>query len=49
VIVLPDGLLEDQEAFIALSNYVISDLLDDEPDIYTIDDVKVRFMPMVRK
>lgn len=35
--------LEDQEAFIALSNYVISDLLDDEPDIYTIDDVKVRF------
>ena len=35
--------LEDQEAFMALSNDVISDLLDDEPDIYTIDDVKVRF------
>ena len=35
--------LDDQEAFMALSNDVISDLLDDEPDIYTIDDVKVRF------
>jgi hypothetical protein len=35
--------LEDQEAFMALSNDVISDLLDDEPDIYTSDDVKVRF------
>ncbi len=35
--------LDDQETFMALSNDVISDLLDDEPDIYTIDDVKVRF------
>jgi len=33
----------DQEVFMALSNDVISDLLDDEPDIYTSDDVKVRF------
>lgn len=35
--------LEDQEAFMALSNEIISDLLDEEPDIYTLDDVKVRF------
>lgn len=35
--------LEDQETFMALSNDVISDLLDDEPDIYTSDDAKVRF------
>jgi len=35
--------LEDQDAFMALSNDVISDLLDEEPDIYTSDDVKVRF------
>jgi len=35
--------LEDQEAFMALSIEVISDLLDDEPDIYTSDDAKVRF------
>jgi len=35
--------LEDQEAFMALSNDIISDLLDEEPDIYTSDDAKVRF------
>jgi hypothetical protein len=38
----PD-ILEDQEAFMALSTKVILDLLESEPDIYTIDDVKVRF------
>lgn len=35
--------LENLEAFMALSADVISDLINDEPDIYTIDDVKVRF------
>jgi hypothetical protein len=35
--------LEDQEAFMALSKDIISDLLDEEPDIYTSDDAKVRF------
>jgi hypothetical protein len=36
-------ILEDQEAFMALSTKVILDLLENEPDTYTIDDVKVRF------
>lgn len=35
--------LEDQVAFMALSNDVISNLLDGEPDVYTSDDAKVRF------
>jgi hypothetical protein len=36
--------LDDQEEeFMALSIEVISDLIDEEPDICTIDDVKVRF------
>jgi hypothetical protein len=36
-------ILEDQEAFMALSTKVILDLLENEPNTYTIDDVKVRF------
>ena len=38
-----EEILEDQDAFMALSSRVILDLLENEPDIYTIDDVKVRF------
>lgn len=36
-------ILDDQEAFMALSAKVILDLLEEEPDTYTINDVKVRF------
>lgn len=38
-----EEILEDQDAFMALSSRVILDLLENEPDTYTIDDVKVRF------
>lgn len=34
---------QEEEEFMALSMEVISDLIDEEPDICTIDDVKVRF------
>lgn len=37
------GIFDDEEEFMMLSAEVISDLIDDEPDICTIDDVKVRF------
>ena len=34
---------EEEEEFMALSMEIISDLIDEEPDICTTDDVKVRF------
>ena len=37
------GIFDDEEEFMMLSAEVISDLIDDGPDICTIDDVKVRF------
>jgi hypothetical protein len=35
--------MTEEEEFMALSNDIISNLLDEEPDIYTSDDAKVRF------
>ena len=42
-----DGTDEDEkkmeEAFTKLSGHTIAKLIEDEPDVYSIDDVKVRY------
>lgn len=35
--------LEDLKAFMALSADILSDLIDEEPRVYTVHDIKVRF------
>lgn len=38
-----DESMDEEEAFTKLSGHAIAKLIEDEPDVYLIEDVKVRY------